>query len=115
MILKRYTENLVLAFDMDVAGDSATKRGINLAQELGFNIKIIGSYGENNKKSDPAEIISKDPKVWEASIAGAKSIMDYYVDSAFAQFDGKSPEGKSDHSDGLSRCGRSFLQDAWGG
>ncbi len=97
-MLKRYTENLVLAFDMDVAGDNATKRGINNAQELGFNIKIIGSYGEGNKKSDPADIIVKDPKIWEQSIAGAKSIMDYYVDSAFAHFDAVTPEGKKDIS-----------------
>ena len=61
-MLKRYTENLVLAFDMDVAGDSATKRGINGAQELGFNIKVIGHYGSGDKKSDPADIILKDPR-----------------------------------------------------
>ncbi len=96
VILKRYCENLVLAFDMDVAGDSATKRGINLAQEQGFNIKIIESYGDGDKKSDPADIIVKDPKIWEDSLVKAKSIMDYYFDSAFASFDAKKPEGKKE-------------------
>ncbi len=95
-ILKRYSDNLVLAFDIDAAGDSATKRGINLAQEQGFNIKIIESYGEGDKKSDPAEIIAKDPKIWEASLANAKSIMDYYIDFATAHVDAKTPEGKKE-------------------
>ncbi|OGZ68774.1 MAG: DNA primase [Candidatus Staskawiczbacteria bacterium RIFCSPHIGHO2_02_FULL_42_22] len=95
-ILKRYSENLVLAFDMDIAGDSATKRGINGAQEQGFNIKIIESYGFGNEKSDPADIILKDPKQWEESLAKAKSIMDYYIDSAFLHFDAKTPEGKKE-------------------
>ncbi len=106
VILKRYSENLVLAFDMDVAGDNATKRGINNAQELGFNIKIIGNYGPAaaqgsgvaKAKSDPADIILQDPKIWENSVATAKSIMDYYMDSAFAHFDPKTPEGKKDIS-----------------
>src|SRR3989338_2441974 len=83
-ILKRYSENLVLAFDMDIAGDSATKRGINNAQEQGFNIKIIESYGEGDKKSDPADIIFKNAKLWEESVNKARSIMDYYFDSAFS-------------------------------
>ncbi len=96
VILKRYSENLILAFDMDVAGDSATKRGINLAQEQGFNIKIIEHYGEGNKKSDPAEIILKDAGIWKESVEKAKSIMDYYVDSAFSHFDKSTPEGKKE-------------------
>lgn len=109
-ILKRYSENLVLAFDMDVAGDSATKRGITAAQEQGFNIKIIESYGqdakeagsagssvrEGDKKSDPADIILKDAKIWEDVISKARSIMDYYFDSAFSAFDAENPEGKKE-------------------
>lgn len=94
-ILKRYSENLVLAFDMDVAGDSATKRGISLAQEQGFNIKVIESY---LKDADPADIILKNVKQWEESVANARSIMDYYFDSAFANFDKDVPEGKKEIS-----------------
>lgn len=92
-ILKRYSENLVLAFDMDVAGDSATKRGITLAQELGFNIKIIESYLKN---SDPADIVSNDPKLWQEALLRSRSIMEYYFDSALLKFDKNSPEGKKE-------------------
>jgi len=89
-ILKRYTENLVLAFDMDLAGDTATKRGINLAESQGFNIKVINSYAEK----DPADIILEDAKIWEGALLKARSIMDYYFDSAFSLFNKALPEGK---------------------
>lgn len=92
-ILKRYSENLVLAFDADFAGDTATKRGINLAQEQGFNIKIVGSY---LKDADPADIVLRDPKMWENVVNQARSIMDYYFDSALASFDKNTPEGKKE-------------------
>lgn len=97
-ILKRYSDNLVLAFDMDFAGDSATKRGINLAQEQGFNIKIIESYGNNKEKSDPADIILKNPQLWAESIEKAKSIMDYYFDSVFSNFSKETADGKKEIS-----------------
>lgn len=116
-ILKRYSENLVLAFDMDVAGDSATKRGINLAQEQGFNIKIVESYGSGQEKSDPADIILKDSAIWRASIEKAKSIMDYYLDSAFAHFDAKTPQGKKDIASvvlpAIKRLQNKIEQDFW--
>jgi DNA primase len=93
-ILKRYTENLTLGFDMDVAGDTATKRGIDLAQNQGFNIKII----RLPEGKDAADIILKNPKEWEKAIGGAKSILDFYFESAFSQKDPKTPEGKREIS-----------------
>ena len=98
-ILKRYSENLVLAFDADIAGDSATKRGINSAQIQGFNIKIIGNYlpaQAGLKDTDPADIILKDAKQWDNYVSQAKSIMDYYFDSAFSNFNKTTPEGKKE-------------------
>ncbi|MFH1968637.1 MAG: CHC2 zinc finger domain-containing protein [bacterium] len=90
-LLKRYSDNLLLAFDMDLAGDTATKKGINMAESSGFNIKVADTY-EGAK--DPAEIILENPKNWAESLSKAKAIMDYYFNSAFASFDKKNPDGK---------------------
>ena len=89
-ILKRYTENLLLGFDMDVAGESATKRGIDLAQMQGFNIKILRLAGGK----DAAEIIAQNPSEWLEALNQPKSIMDFYFESAFAGRDAKTAEGK---------------------
>lgn len=86
-IIRRYSENLLTAFDMDIAGDTATKRGIDLAQSQGFNVKVIIMP----EKKDPADIASQDPQKWENLIKTAKSIVDFYFETAFSRF---STEGK---------------------
>jgi len=93
MTLKRYTDNLLLSFDMDVAGDNATKRGINLAESQGFNIKVIDTY---SGAKDPAEIILENPENWRESVKNARTIMDFYFDSAFAKIDKTDPKGKKE-------------------
>ncbi len=93
-VLKRYSENLITAFDMDIAGDSATKRGIDLAQSEGFNLKIITMP----KNLDPADIIFKNPKQWEELLQQAKSILQFYFDTTISRFDSKTPEGKREIS-----------------
>jgi DNA primase catalytic core len=89
-IIKRYSDNLFTAFDMDVAGDSATKRGIDMAQAMGFNIKVLMLPED----SDPADIIQKNAKDWEGILENAKSILDFYFDTTFLRQDAKKPEGK---------------------
>jgi DNA primase len=91
--LKRYTENLLLSFDMDVAGDTATKRGINLAESQGFNIKVVDTY---SGAKDPAEIILENPENWSESVENARTIMDFYFDSAFTKFDKDNPKEKKE-------------------
>lgn len=89
-ILKRYTDNLKMAFDMDVAGDSATKRGIDLAQREGFNVKVlIMPEGE-----DPADVIKKNIQDWKKIISSAKSINEFYFENAFLKFDKNTADGK---------------------
>lgn len=88
-ILKRYTENLLLSFDMDIAGDTATRRGIDLALQDGFSLKII-----TVPEKDPAEVIQENPEAWKKFLEGAVSILDFYFATSFSRHDAKSPEGK---------------------
>jgi len=90
LLLKRYSDNLILAFDMDVAGDSATKRGIEMAMSEGFNVKIVRLLGEK----DPADIVKKDPALWEKALSETSFVIDYYFETTFSQFDKTTAEGK---------------------
>ena len=91
-ILKRYSNNLLLAFDMDIAGDAATKRGIDLAQSQEFDIKVITMP----EGKDPADIVFQNPRQWKKLVAEAKSILVYYFDTTFSKFDFKTLEGKKE-------------------
>ncbi len=93
-ILKRYSNNLLTAFDMDVAGDTATKRGIDLAQAQGFNIKVVTM----SQDTDPADIISENPKDWQNFLEQAKSIHDFYFENTLSRFDKNALEGKKEIS-----------------
>ena len=90
-ILKRYSNNLLLAFDMDSAGEAATKRGINLAISQGFNIKVIDTY---SGAKDPAEIILENPQNWADSLINSRDIMTFSFDSAFKKFNANAPQDR---------------------
>ena len=93
-ILKRYTANLLTAFDMDMAGDLATKRGIDLAQKEDFEVRVISMPPD----SDPADIIAKDPEAWKNLVDGAQEITTFYFENAFSAFDKESVKGKKEIS-----------------
>ena len=89
-ILKRLTSNLVLAFDMDDAGFRATKRGIDMALNTGFNISVLSL--ESGK--DPADFVKESPGELAGRINSAEPIMSYYFRQVFGRFDGEKMEGK---------------------
>jgi DNA primase len=90
--LKRYTNNLYTAFDMDIGGDSATQRGILLAQSNDFSVKVVVMAQDK----DPADVISENPKDWELAINSAKDVMEFYFENAFLKFDKTKVEGKKE-------------------
>lgn len=82
-ILKRYTTNLAFAFDQDAAGESAAKRGIEIAWQEEMNTKII----QIKEAKDPDDLIKKDVKLWQEAIKNSQSVMDYYFESTLVKHD----------------------------
>lgn len=81
-LIKRFTKNIKLSFDVDMAGQNATKRAIELAWERNFNIKVI----EVPEGKDPADLVKSDPKKWVNACKKAKYVVDYIFDSTFEKY-----------------------------
>lgn len=73
-LLKRYTENLVLAFDMDQAGVLAADRAIALAGQFNANVRVL----RLPEGKDPDEYLRKHSADWSALVEAAPPIMEYY-------------------------------------
>src|SRR3989339_1072291 len=75
-LLKRYSNNVAIAFDADAAGQNAAKRGIDVAMQEGMNIRVIQIPPGEGKDAD--ECLQKNPEVWFKAVAEAVSVMDWY-------------------------------------
>lgn len=91
-LIKRYSKNLAMAFDMDDAGLNAALRGLDVARQMEMNIKLI-RYDQAVAK-DPDELIRKNPEFWKDAIRDAKPVMEWVYRHAFTIHDSHSPEGK---------------------
>lgn len=89
-MIKRWAENLIVAFDTDLAGDAAAKRGIELAETAGLNTRVAHLI----QGKDPDEIIKKNPLEWKKAIEEAEPVYDFYINAALKRFDGATAEGK---------------------
>jgi DNA primase len=69
--LKRLTRRLYLCFDSDAAGESATLRGMELAADRGFEIRVVTLP----PGTDPAD----DPNGFEERLGRAESYVGYRV------------------------------------
>lgn len=91
-ILRRLAEKLIVAFDMDLAGEGASKRGISLALAGGFDVRVAAALGEGFK--DPADAVLADPKIWSRAVANARHIAQFYIDSVLKKHKPSSSEAK---------------------
>jgi len=78
-IIKRFTNNLILGYDLDLAGENASRRGIDMARAAGFDVRVARPAIAGK---DPADIVAADPREWQKATAAAKSIMEFYFDRA---------------------------------
>lgn len=83
-LLKRYSPNLILAFDMDDAGLEAAKRGIEQAMQAEMNVKVM-LLPEQYK--DPDDCLKQDAAAFKKAIQQAQNILDYYFQISLKELD----------------------------
>lgn len=114
-LLKRYSNNLAIAFDADAAGVNAAKRGIDIALREGMNIKVVRIPEGAGKDAD--ECLKKNPIVWFDAVGNAEDIMDWYFAKAFRGRNAADPKHKQKMADELlqeiGRIPYAVEQDHW--
>ncbi len=96
-LLKRFTERIVLSLDADTAGDAASRRGIEIADHAGLDIRVV----EIPSGKDPDEAARGQPEVWKKATTHPIPFYDFLIQSAFKRFDSNDSFGKKKISDEL--------------
>ena len=89
-LLRRLCDNISMSFDMDMAGELATRRSIDLALEMGFDVRALSLPSGK----DPADLIAKDVAMWRSTVEGAVDIISYFLAKATGRYDIHTLEGK---------------------
>jgi len=82
----RYADSIALAYDVDLAGEAATQRG--LLEELGpsqsvTRVRVVRIPAGK----DPDELIRTDPDGWRKAVTEAKPVVEYFMDRVAADVD----------------------------
>jgi DNA primase len=88
-LLKRYADKIIIAYDADLAGQSATLRGLEILRNEGFDIGVLTVP----KGKDPDEFIRTNGKeAFEKLIDNALPLVDYRIKKAREGIDFNKPE-----------------------
>jgi DNA primase len=98
-VLKRYTTNMVVSFDGDVAGQNAAKRGVDIARAQDMDVKVLVLPKELGK--DPDECIKNSKEAWFGLVENAQDIMHWNFERIFKDKDLNNPKEKQKIADEL--------------
>jgi DNA primase len=89
-MLKRYTENVVIAYDSDQAGRAAAERGMNILRDAGCKVRVLRMTGAK----DPDEYVKAYGREAFLELAlRAPSLTDYKLSAARENCDLSTTEG----------------------
>ncbi|MDD5464203.1 MAG: DNA primase [Candidatus Moranbacteria bacterium] len=89
-MLKRYTENIAMLFDMDSAGQAAAQKSADLCLQKSVNVKIVTL--QDGK--DAADVVAKDPELLLSAVKKSVLAMEYFFNEALKKYDKKTADGK---------------------
>lgn len=93
MILKRYTDEVILSYDSDEAGTKAALRGIGILKEAGLKGKVL----DLRPYKDPDEFIKNEGReAFEERIKNAENTFFFEVRVLQSQHDMSDPQSKTE-------------------
>lgn len=90
-LLQRYTDTLILGLDSDFAGSNAAKKSIQLADNLGFDLKVIVL---DSKYKDPDEAVRDNLSSFQESVGNAVPIWDFLISATVKAHGVETPRAK---------------------
>ena len=82
--IKKFSDKIAFAFDMDKAGQLAADRGIEEAMKLDMRIKVIVLPSDFE---DPADCLLKNPEAFKNSLKNSLPMMEYFFNKNLADRD----------------------------
>ncbi len=74
-LIKRLTNNIIMAFDADSAGIKSSRRAVEMALDLDLDIRVAAvTHGK-----DPADLVKEDPEAWREAVKKSTHVIDYYL------------------------------------
>jgi DNA primase len=101
-LITRYTDRIVLAYDVDPAGERAGSVGVaNLTSliaqlqgdDSGVKLEDV-RVARLPAGQDPDEVVREAPETWRLAVTGAKPLVDHVIDQTAAAYDVKTPTGR---------------------
>ncbi|PJA88306.1 MAG: DNA primase [Candidatus Moranbacteria bacterium CG_4_9_14_3_um_filter_36_9] len=89
-IIKRYTNNIKMLFDMDSAGEAATKKSLKLCFAKEINVQVVELSGGK----DAADMVKENPQKLLEAVETSKEAMEYFFDKVFSHYDKRNVKDK---------------------
>lgn len=89
-LLKKYADNIIISYDADTAGQTATVRGLKILKDAGLEVRVL----KVPEGKDPDEFVRKNGKAaFEELIKKAVPIIEYRLNNAAEGIDLKNKDG----------------------
>ena len=90
-LISQYTDKVILAYDSDGPGQAATKRAINIFDEVGVKVSVLSMTGAK----DPDEFLKKyGPERFAMLLDGSSNAIEFELSKLRKNFDTEQADGK---------------------
>ena len=89
-LIKRYTDNVLISYDGDFAGQNADLRGLDILKQAGLEVRVVPMPDG----LDPDDVAKRSPAEYQACLDKAMPVIDYRLHALERKFDLSKTEEK---------------------